>query len=148
MRSALTFCLMVNASVAFAEERTFRLPTATEVFQLRSACVVLGQKILEGNVIGSALVQEQISHYNPRTNRCYVELIVHAADLSKYDQFDFSRYLYDGQTKEMLAVAGTKRGSQKWGMVYDKQHRTTTLNNAGWDDASAYIDAMMADDRR
>ena len=56
---------------------------AAEVFRLRSACADLGQRILEDNAIGSALSKSQISNYNPRTNRCYVELIVQTADTTK-----------------------------------------------------------------
>ena len=36
----------------------------------------------------------------------------------------------------------------KGGMVFDKQHRTATLANGGWEDASEYIDQMMAEDRK
>lgn len=138
--------MCILAASTFAAERAFQLPTATEVFHLRSACAALGQKILEGNSIGSALTQDQISHYNPNINRCYVELDIQTADQTK--QLDYlNRVLFDGQTKEMLAFARIQKG-QKVGMVYDKQYRRTTPDNAGWDDAISYIDAMMADDRR
>jgi hypothetical protein len=153
MRHFTLLCLLAlgvlkSAPSAFTEERTFQLPTATEVFQLRSACAVLGQKILDENVVGSALTQEQLAHYNSRTNRCYVELVVHAADLTKYHQSPYRRYLFDGQTREMLAASEIKVGGKNWGIVYDKHHLTTTLENASWDDTNAYIDQMMADDRR
>jgi hypothetical protein len=107
----------------------------------------LGQKILDDNLVGSALMQEQSSHYNSRTNRCYVELIVHAADLTRYTEHPYHRILFDGQTKEILATSEIKVGGKKWCIVYDKNHRTTTLENAGFDDTNAYIDQMMADDR-
>jgi hypothetical protein len=85
---------------------------------------------------------------NRRTNRCYVELTTQDADLSRtIGQHYINRVLYDGQTKEMLAFARIEKG-KKVGMVFDKQHRTTNLDNAGWDDANAYIDTMMADDRK
>jgi hypothetical protein len=75
-----------------------------------------------------------------------VELTIQTADLSKpISQHYNHRVLYDGQMKEMLAYALIERG-KKAGMVFDKQHRTTSLDNAGWDDASAYIDAMMTDE--
>ena len=57
-----------------------------------------------------------------------------------------NRTLYDGQTKEMLAFAKIEK-DKKVGMVFDKQHRTTSLDNAGWDDATKYIDEMMTEDR-
>jgi hypothetical protein len=59
----------------------------------------------------------------------------------------FGRYLYDGQTREMLAFAQIQNG-KKSGKVFDLYHRTTSFENAGWDDASEYIYAMMAGDRR
>src|SRR5436309_9549587 len=83
--------------------RLVALLTASKVFNLRSKCAELGDKILENNVIGSALTQEVKSRYNPETNRWYVEVDVHAADLSKWDEHPISRYLFDGQTKDMLA---------------------------------------------
>ena len=71
-------------------------PTATEVFHLRSECADLAQKILkEHSGFG---VQRALSHYEPATNRCYVEL-------KNVDTHE----LYDGQTGEVLA--STFRGS-------------------------------------
>src|SRR4029077_13591022 len=96
------------------ELRVGEAQTATEVFQLRLASAELGQAILANNFIGTALTQDQVSHYIPRTNRCYVELTVQTGDVSKN--------------------------------LVDKQHYTTTLDNAGWDDARADIDAMISDD--
>ena len=33
-------------------------------------------------------------------------------------------------------------------MVFDREHRKTTDENLGWDDANSYIDDMMLDKRR
>jgi hypothetical protein len=111
----------------------------------RLECAELGEKIAEENIIvGPAVTQSQVLRYNPRTNRCYVELIVQAADKPTDYQH---RVLYDGQTNEMLAFAEIHNG-KKGGKVFDQQHRTTNLDNAGWDDASEYIDQMMAEDRK
>jgi hypothetical protein len=55
------------------------------------------------------------------------------------------RFLYDGDTKELLAFAEIK-GGKKSGRVFDLSHRTTTFDNSGWDDACAYIYQMMAGD--
>jgi hypothetical protein len=59
----------------------------------------------------------------------------------------FSRYFFDGQTGEMLASLKIEKG-QKSGIVFDRNHQTTTDTNAGWDDAEGYVDAMMADERK
>jgi len=136
--------LTVPSSALGADARP---PTATEIFHLRSECAALGEKILENNVVGSALAQSQVSHYEPRTNRCYVELTVQTADLTK-PQDTMDRFLYDGQTGEMLAVARIGKG-KRHGMVYDKQHEPDySTNDAGFGEASAYIDDRMADDRK
>jgi hypothetical protein len=101
---------------------------------------------LEEDVVGSALYSSQISYYDQRTNRCYVELTTQTADTTKTLDY-LNRNLFDGQTKELLAYARIQK-DRKGGMVFDRQHQTATLENAGWDDANAYIDAMMLDDRR
>jgi hypothetical protein len=119
---------------------------ATEDVQLRSACDAWAEQILDGNFIRSALYQEQFSRYSPMTNRCYVEIRVQTGELNKYSD-RFGRYLYDGQTREMLAFAQIQNG-KKSGKVFDLRHRTTSFENAGWDDASEYIYTMMAGDRR
>jgi hypothetical protein len=87
--------------------------TATEVFNLRSRCAELGQKIMESNIIGPALTQTQVSHYDPRSNRCYSLLDVSTADLSTPEEKEFrSSYLYDAQTEEMLAFTKIHGGKK------------------------------------
>jgi hypothetical protein len=58
-------------------------PTATEVFHLRSECTALGEKLADRIEAGEAEYRAKeghvtsfmpISHYDPRTNRCYVQL--------------------------------------------------------------------------
>ena len=45
------------------------------MFRLRSECAKLGEKILAENPSGNDnFIDSQVSHYNPLTNRCYVEL--------------------------------------------------------------------------
>jgi hypothetical protein len=118
-----------------AQQRTFQPPTATEVFDLRSRCAALGEKLLKDNFTSGS----QLSHYNPTTNRCYVELTAGSALLG--------RSLYDGQTKELLAYTINNNGHRS-GEIHDRQHQTTRPEqNFGWDNATAYIDKMMAEDR-
>ena len=54
-------------------------------------------------MVGSALTREQVSRYNAVTNRCYVRLEVHAKNLDELQKYDYSTYLKDGQTGELLA---------------------------------------------
>ena len=88
--------------------QSFVPPTAEQAYRLQDDCTRRGEAIIRENVIGSALTQEQVSRYNATTNRCYVRLEVHAADLDKWQDIDSSVYLEDGQTKEMLAFVTRK----------------------------------------
>jgi len=134
------------AAAATAADRVHQTAATAQDGQLRSACASSAQQILEGNLIRSALYEEQFSRYSPRTNRCYVELRVQTGELNERSD-RFGRYLYDGETREMLAFAQIQNG-KKSGKVFDLHHRTTSFENAGWDDASEYIYTMMAGDRR
>jgi hypothetical protein len=100
-------------------DQSFRPPSAAEAFELQSKCQRLGDIILQDDIIGSALTHEQTSRYNPHDNRCYVRLSVSTADLTtpreKYEQDEF---LYDGQTKEMLASV-IHNGDSRWAQVLD-----------------------------
>jgi hypothetical protein len=83
-------------------------PTAEQAYRLQDDCTRRGEVVLRGNLIGSALTQEEVPRYNSLTNRCYVRLDVHAADLRKSQDMDYSIYLYDGQTNELLAYVRTE----------------------------------------
>src|SRR5207253_8552320 len=83
----LCFVLFFNATtstVIYTLSLHDALPiSATEVFNLRSKCAELGEKIMKNTVIGDELKKEQLSHYEPKTNRCYVRLTVWKANLGK-----------------------------------------------------------------
>jgi hypothetical protein len=126
-------------AVAPAAEQARPVVAASEA----RSCAASGEQILAGNAVTAAVYQEQFSHYSPRTSRCYVEMRVETiASDERADRF--GRFLYDGDTKELLAFAQI-RGGKKSGRVFDLNHRTTTFDNGGWDDASAYIYEMMAE---
>jgi hypothetical protein len=135
---AAGFLAMPMAGIAAPADE--HAPRAAEV-----RCATSGEEILADNVIRAAVYQEQFSHYSPRTGRCCVEMRVEVLG-SDEDADRVGRFLYDGQTKELLAFAETKNG-KKSGRVFDPNHRTTTFENGGWDDASDYIYRMMAEDR-
>ena len=107
--------LVLAVSIAQAAEP----PTATEV------CAELGEKIMEENDIGMAL--SQVSRYDPRTNRCYVELIVLTPDFTKL-QGVFHRNLFDGQTKELLASASRDNDRPMGGQVFDRQQQASQFH--------------------
>jgi len=92
---------------ATAADRLHQNPATTEDVQLRSACAARGEQILEGNFIRSGRLSGQFSRYSPSTNRCYVEMRVQTGDPDENSD-RFAQYLYDGQTREMLAFAQFK----------------------------------------
>lgn len=138
-------CQKPSAPKPVVNDPAFRTPTATEVFNLRSKCAELGKKTLEQNIIVPTLAQEQVSHYDPKTNRCYVELDVHMADLTKYED-SYARYLHDGQTGEILAWSRSNKGI-KTGFVSGGPPETLA-GETGFFAANGKIDALMADDRK
>ena len=97
-------------------------------------------------------MQDQVSHYDPRTNRGYVKLEVHTAHLATpREEYTDHVYFYDGQTREMLAWTSWE-GTRKSGFILDgfevakPDHPTGAM--ATFDDAAALIDKYMADDRK
>jgi hypothetical protein len=158
MVSRLTPLLPLAVSVLFSacqktsppkpatDEPAFRKPTATEVFNLRSKCAELGEKILNENVIGAALAQEQVSHYDPSSSRCYVKLSVHTADLA-HIRDTFTSYLYDGQTGQMLGWSEIKKGVKDGFMFSWVDDRPFMSGADSFKTANTEIEARMADDR-
>lgn len=145
---AIVVVCALTVSVGNSAERSYQLPTATEVFQLRSLCAKLGEQMEEETAIGSALTKDHVSHYDPKPNRCYVELNVRKISPKNTTDDYINRTIYDAQTKELLAFAKIEKG-KKVGMIFDQERGTADPSkNLGWDDASAYIDEMMRDDRR
>ena len=126
-------------------QRVYNLPTATEVFHLRQECVALGQKILDNNIVGAALTSSQVSHYNPVTNRCYIQLTTMSANLSN-DYF--SNYLFDGQTGEMLASATKEKGKKEYGSIFSGPAKTTVSDpsETTFQSTNDYIGEIMNDD--
>ncbi len=81
------------------------IPTATEVFHLRSECARLAEKMLEKlekDAEGSNSTESQLSHYDPPSNRCYVEISTQTTDGHGHN-VDATDTLFDGQTGEHLA---------------------------------------------
>jgi hypothetical protein len=135
----LAIPLIVVAGLATGQAQQI-LPATAEA----KLCAASGEQILAGNVVRFAVYQEEFSRYSPRQGRCYVEMRVQTiASDAQADRI--GRFLYDGQSKELLAFAQIRDG-KKSGRVFDLNHHTTTFDNGGWDDASDYIYRMMADD--
>ena len=147
--SALLFfsgCQKSSAPVPPVDAPSVRSPTATEVFNLRSKCAELGEKIMKNAVIGDALKKDQVSHYEPKTNRCYVQLTVSNADPTKGDEH-FQQYLFDGQTGQVLAAVRREKGTRSGEISIDPSPLNGNPDEL-YVDASIFISKMMADDRQ
>jgi nitrate reductase alpha subunit len=139
-------CQKSPALIPSVDAPSFRSPTATEVFNLRSKCAELGEKILKNTVIGDALKKDQLSHYEPKTNRCYVQLTVWNANLAKGDEY-FQQDLLDGQTGQVLAAIRRKNGLRSGDISIDPSPLNGNSDEL-YVDASMFISKMMADDRQ
>lgn len=124
----------------------FRSPTATEVFNLRSKCAELGERILKTAVVGYALKKDQVSHYDPKTNRCYVQLTISNANPASGEE-NFERSLLDGQTGQVLAAIRRQKGTRS-GTIYIDPSPLNGNADELYLDASTFIDQMMEDDRQ
>ncbi|MHB8652561.1 MAG: hypothetical protein ACYDA9_01650 [Terriglobia bacterium] len=117
--------------------------SATEEFNLRGKCAALADEMAPGyGLVGAALNSEVLSHYNPETNRCYVQVTV-TKNFSYTQPSIPSNYLgiaiYDGQTKEMLVYA-YQVGDKSYGVIY-----SASDSNVTYDKASAEIGRLMHD---
>lgn len=109
----------------------------------------MGDRILSENRIGPALTQDQVSHYNPGTNHCYVKLEVSTADLrTPQERFIRDEYLYDGQTKELLADAYWE-GNQKSAMIFSASLKKLVDSSVPtYQETDDLIDQFLAEDRK
>lgn len=118
-RLAVAILLLSLCSCKASKQKQSEADAQPELLNLQSKCTAMGKKVMQGNLIGNALTQEQVSRYNPKDNRCYVKLTVHTADLTTpREKYEKSDYLVDGQTGVMLAYA-TQEGQKNTGMVLD-----------------------------
>jgi hypothetical protein len=92
------------------------------------------------------LKKEELSHYDPKTNRCYVRLTVWNANPGNGDEY-FHQYLFDGQTGQMLAAVRRENGV-KSGDIYSDPPPSQGGPEEMYVDASIFISQMMADDRQ
>jgi hypothetical protein len=98
----LAGCQSQPKPAALAPESYSKLPTATEVFNLRTKCTQLAQQLDESLPYGASWRRQTVSNYSAKSNRCYVELYDSADSIQEY-----TRDLYDGQTRDLLAYTKT-----------------------------------------
>jgi nitrate reductase alpha subunit len=139
-------CQRSSSPIPSVDAPSPRSPTATEVFNLRSKCAELGEKIMKNTVVRDDLKKEELSHYEPKTNRCYVRLTVWKANIGKGDEY-FQQYLFDGQTGQLLAAIRREHGLRS-GDIYSDPSPSQGNSDEMYLDASIFISQMMADDRQ
>jgi hypothetical protein len=139
MRAALLVFLVWFPTAS--AQPAFRPPTATEVFNLRSRCAALGQKFLDELLVGSAISKTLTSHYDPRSNHCYGDVLT---ENIRRDVSYHNRSLFDLQTCEILAFAKIEKGL-KVGMVFGRL--SNMKDDFGFTDANEYIDQMTKEER-
>jgi hypothetical protein len=131
--------LASSAAYAQSNQPVFQSPTATELFDLRSRCAALGDKLLEEISELPDRTKSLKSHYDPRTDHCYGELRVQIRN------WYYTRTLYDLQTKEILATATTGAGLHPWGTTSGQS--SDEGSDHGFTSADKYIAKMMQEDR-
>lgn len=117
------------------------LPTATEVFHLRTECAKLAKERFEADFVSPNAVGASVryrANYNTKTGRCYYELTVNwpgkdAREVS-------SLYDIHGGT-ETIAHANTKTGSSGWVSFVTKDGHANM--GVSYQEARDYIDAIM-----
>ena len=113
---------------------------------MRSKCAELGEKIMKDTVVRDALKKDQVSHYEPKTNRCYVQLTIWNPNLASGDDY-FQRVLFDGQTGQVLAAIHREKGIRSGEISIDPSPLNGNDDEL-YVDASMFISKMMADDRQ
>jgi hypothetical protein len=134
-----------NAVQAPTQTRPLPLPTATEVFTLRSQCADLAERRAAARARALATEVLQWSYYNPTTNRCFVEF----SEGYKSSFFDGSvsdRTLVDGQTGDLIAytlVEFKNNGVSREGYIVDFDSLAFHNGEARYEQAAKFIDQSM-----
>jgi hypothetical protein len=148
------FIVGCSTKSASQSERHTKLPTATEVFNLRTKCAELARKFDEDMFHGIAVTQDVLSNYSIKENRCYVTLDDSDGGIINHHNL---RSLNDGQTRELLAVSEyysqtqpDGRGSH--GSIWVETNIDTTVDchpggDCGLKKATAFIDERMRRDQ-
>ncbi len=151
MRSVLSVCvasLLAQATVALAQTSTpadivDQRARCTQTADLKAQAVFWPRRDIDDANDRVRARGYHDARYDEATGRCYVELYQHYTQAAGQTEIE-QRQLYDGFSDELLATADQQSGKRS-GMVFDRHHRMKSYTNLGWDDASAYIDRLMAE---
>ena len=119
-------------------------PGANQILDLRTKCQALSETLADGMVHGSFWTQDVISNYVIATHHCYARIEMTPDDLATpSEKYEDDVYLYDANTKELLAFTLSKTTS-KYGQISDKYYEKDKL---GFGVANDYILNLMRPDR-
>jgi hypothetical protein len=149
---------IVTSDAAGASEKVQQSPTATELWQLRSACVELREKLvkdLQSHETGmDRILSDTSSRYDPVTGHCYIATT--AMEKTGDERGAEHHVLWDGQTGKILASIDFPIHREPSGSVSDPQHvgpspdkfdDQKTFWRAQAYDAVIYIHRLMSEDR-
>lgn len=146
----IAMALYCVVCVAQTNGNSGKLPSATEAFNLRRKCAILGQELTEGLVIPRFLGRDGASNYNPNTNRCYVKVHTYTLDLSlPEERREDNEFLYDGQTEEQV-ISILSTGGRHTAYIISDQLKNKYFHgelNPPYREAESLIDKFMVDDR-
>lgn len=132
------------ANPLVARTLPYQRASASEVFHLRSKCAELGKEIQAEQVHGPALAEDQSSHYNPNTNRCFVQIgMTNMENAFSYT----SSTLFDGQTKEILATYTIQNGRSE-AYIFGRARPINSSDQSNFDIVKSYVRELMNDDRK
>jgi hypothetical protein len=139
----LVAILATASTPGHAQQPVQQPPTATELFNLRSTCAQLGQKLLDKidpQPQAPPIETTQISRYDTTTGHCYVEIDARHTDDNGY----FVRSLFDGKTGKFIAQARKENGSVE-GIT---PRNTDAGPGKNYEEANAYINGKMSENHQ
>jgi hypothetical protein len=119
-----------------------RRASAKEVFDLRTRCGELADKLTDRLTNGTDAELSQSSNYNARTNRCFADVGILSPGYTA-SKGAYRRYLYDVQDNRILAswerVNGEVSGSILDWVGHDR------IDNPTPDQVAAFLNTVMSD---
>ena len=151
-RLGICVALLASTSCSKAPERAFKIPSAIEIFNLRKECAKLANEQENSRfplgVKPENAAVETSSHYDPSTNRCFVEVQTTNVNSGTGGMTE-EKTVVDGQSGRVLAstyeVFGKERVAGSYCIRGKCSIDSTILSKAQVD---AVIAKYMNDDER
>jgi hypothetical protein len=112
-----------NLKIESGRDREQPKLSATELFDLRTKCAACVEKVVNNYwppEMPGIVSRLSSSHYDPKSDRCFVELKVWSIPKDPKFEADTEHKLVDGQTQQQLANAEVWRNGTRTGVVSGK----------------------------